>query len=189
MITEPRYLWHWAYHNYGSIKLEVSSKSDNDKKIWRENQKQKVRCIINGIPQHHQAFGNVMYMPTGDVSPKDLDTLQTYAMNRVRVRLTTNQVIMPPNEDGKPDFAVLVKAALNDFHDTISPVLDGEVPKRGAGVRTLVKYLQAKGYEIDERAFRQRYKKVWKLIKNEIKDIDAEAIEPLEVYIQESIKR
>ena len=217
MPFNPRALWHWAYFNNTnsvmSSAIEVAKEgiqkkpsgmaggwkttkagktdfggfSDASAKIWFEQQRQSVRAVIEHLPRHQKALGNVLYMPAGDIAEKNLFAVLEY-LNRVCKGQLDKQ--FPIKGKSKKEYLEpLVYCALSHYWNAISPALDGSaIGSMNADYKFVHEIMDKFNKPIITRRWQGEWKGVWDMIINEIRKVDNEALKPLDAHIEQKIE-
>ena len=195
-----RNLWNWAYYNktdsvmyaaaetarLGTVSRQAKwsetktpSKSpgfsDNSRQVWVETQKQVVRGIINKLSPELKSLGNMLYMPDQDVRKIDINrTINT-------IRIASLEKI---DKKHASKVIALHDIVLMRYWDSISSAIEGGTPKSmevsGSEVKS---FFNIHGRNIDTRYWQREYSPVWAEIINIIRDLDRQALRPLDEFI------
>lgn len=156
--------------------------SSNDAAIWITQQRQHIRSLIMQLPFYARALGNVLYMPAGDASERDLLQIHNHLYKVVVRKVDQEFPIMPPERKSK--IYDLVHCALSHYYDAISPSIDGQTPRNMVPrAQEVSAFMTGRGNPIDTRNFSRQWRPIWVLIINEVSAIDSQALKPLDNWI------
>lgn len=149
--------------------------SDSSRSIWIEQQKQKVRFKISNIPYPYRAFGNLMYMPDGEASHRDLKQVQNYLFKEVVSEIDRSFPKLKPEKFGLiPD---LIDCALAHYREAISPAMIDKPCKSFFPKPSKVKlFFEERGKVIDVANWRREWRGMWCIVLGWIKDCDCDTV-------------
>ena len=157
--------------------------SDSSSQIWCDQQKQHIRSKIQQLPYYARALGNLLYMPHGDASERDLMQVHNYLYKTVVKKVDEHFPNLPPEKKSK--IYDLVHCAISHYYETISSSIDGLTPKNMVPrAQEVGKYMAARGNHIDTRRFSREWLHIWRVIIVQISNADSDALEPLDNWIQ-----
>ena len=165
--------------NWKEVKTTASNGgfSDNTRQVWVETQRQVVRGIINKLSPELKSLGNMLYMPEQDLAKIDINR----SINTVRVKSLASIGKAQENK-----VILLHDIALMRYWDAISAAIEGGTPKNlmitGSEAKSV---FSIRGREVDTRYWQREYSPVWEQIINIIRDLDSQALRPLDDFINE----
>lgn len=154
--------------------------------IWCDQQKQHIRSQIQMLSPQVRALGNILYLPPGEPSMQDGIMASWLIYSSTWQTLKDTYRNMP--EEHKAVIGKLCQSAIAHYWECVSPAIEGGLISSTDLSKGQVKELGNK-LEIDTRNWSRDYRPLWRIIIEEIRKADNEALEPLEEWVQEYFDR